>query len=61
MTRPETPFEAASYDLKQFRERRVADRRFSARSTPDRRKNDNFDAAPDAGGPRNPPQDKSQG
>jgi hypothetical protein len=38
MSRPETPFEAASYDLKQFRERRLADRRFQPRNTADRRK-----------------------
>jgi len=37
MTRPETPYEAASYDLNQFRERRMADRRFQARDTADRR------------------------
>lgn len=36
-TRPESLFEAASYDLNQFRERRMADRRFMARDTPDRR------------------------
>jgi hypothetical protein len=35
--RPQDPFEAASYDLNKFRERRVADRRFQARDTPDRR------------------------
>ena len=38
MTRPESLFEAASYDLNKFRERRMADRRFMARDTPDRRK-----------------------
>ncbi len=37
MTRPESLFEAASYDLNKFRERRMADRRFMARDTPDRR------------------------
>lgn len=37
MTRPETPYEAASYDLNKFRERRMADRRFQARGTADRR------------------------
>lgn len=37
MTRPETPFEAASYDLNKFRERRLTDRRFMLRDTPDRR------------------------
>lgn len=38
MTRPESLFEAASYDLNKFRERRMADRRFAVRDTPDRRK-----------------------
>lgn len=37
MTRPDSLFEAASYDLNQFRERRMTDRRFMARDTPDRR------------------------
>jgi hypothetical protein len=37
MTRPQTPFEAASYDLKKFRERRIADRRFMPRASADRR------------------------
>ena len=37
MTRPDTPFEAASYDLNKFRERRMVDRRFTLRSTADRR------------------------
>lgn len=37
MTRPETPYEAASYDLIKFRERRLADRRFAPRDTADRR------------------------
>lgn len=36
-TRPESPFEAASYDLNKFRERRLADRRFCVRASPDRR------------------------
>ncbi|MGV3654631.1 MAG: hypothetical protein ACO1N5_10470 [Noviherbaspirillum sp.] len=35
--RPETLYEAASYDLNKFRERRMADRRFTARNSPDRR------------------------
>lgn len=39
MTRPEEPFEAASYDLNKFRERRLADRRFQPRDTADRRSN----------------------
>lgn len=38
MTRPEDPFEAASYDLNQFRERRMAERRAEPRGTADRRK-----------------------
>jgi hypothetical protein len=37
MTRPENPYEAASYDLKQFRERRMEDRRMTPRATMDRR------------------------
>jgi hypothetical protein len=45
MTRPDSLFEAASYDLNKFRERRMADRRFMARDTPDRRQ-----AAPTEGG-----------
>ena len=36
-TRPETLFEAASYDLNKFRERRMAERRAMQRNTPDRR------------------------
>jgi hypothetical protein len=36
--RPQDPFEAASYDLNKFRERRIADRRFQPRDTPDRRR-----------------------
>jgi hypothetical protein len=35
--RPQDPFEQASYDLNKFRERRIADRRFSPRGTADRR------------------------
>lgn len=38
MTKPETLFEQASYDLNQFRERRLAERRVVARDTPDRRR-----------------------
>lgn len=38
MTRPENLFEAASYDLNQFRERRMAERRSVPRGTADRRK-----------------------
>lgn len=37
MTRPTDPFEAVSYDLNKFRERRVAERRAAPRDTPDRR------------------------
>ncbi len=37
MTRPEDPFEAISYDLNRFRERRVAERRAIPRDGPDRR------------------------
>jgi hypothetical protein len=37
MTRPDTPYEAASYDLNKFRERRLADRRFNPRASEDRR------------------------
>ncbi len=36
-SRPETLFEAASYDLNKFRERRMAERRATQRNTPDRR------------------------
>jgi hypothetical protein len=35
--RPDNLFEQVSYDLNKFRERRVADRRFQARGTVDRR------------------------
>jgi hypothetical protein len=37
MTRPDTLFEAASYDLNQFIERRKAERRASQRDSCDRR------------------------
>ncbi len=37
MTRPDTPYEAASYDLNKFRERRMEDRRLTSRTTADRR------------------------
>lgn len=37
MTRPEDLFEAASYDLNKFRERRVAERRLTPRDSADRR------------------------
>jgi hypothetical protein len=39
MTRPETPFEQASYDLNKFRERRMAERRAVPRDSADRRAN----------------------
>lgn len=39
MEQPKNLYEEASYDLNQFRERRVADRRFKPRDTPDRRVN----------------------
>jgi hypothetical protein len=35
--RPDNPFEAVSYDLNKFRERRIADRRFMPRGSADRR------------------------
>ncbi|WP_141103994.1 hypothetical protein [Noviherbaspirillum denitrificans] len=38
MTKPENLYEQASYELNQFRERRMAERRAIARDTPDRRK-----------------------
>lgn len=41
MTRPENPYEAASYDLNKFRERRMAERRATPRGTSDRRKANN--------------------
>lgn len=41
MTRPENPYEAASYDLNKFRERRMAERRATPRGTADRRKANN--------------------
>lgn len=37
MTRPENLFEAASYDLNKFRERRMTERRSVPRNTADRR------------------------
>jgi hypothetical protein len=37
MTRPKDLFEAASYDLNKFRERRMAERRSVPRDTADRR------------------------
>lgn len=46
MTRPTTPYEAASYDLNQFRERRMAERRATPRGTLDRRAQSNGNGAP---------------
>lgn len=43
MTRPDNPFEAASYDLNKFRERRIADRRFSPRAGMERRQQNGED------------------
>ena len=37
MTPPETPYEAASYALNKFRDRRMADRRFSSWTSEERR------------------------
>ncbi|MGH8810332.1 MAG: hypothetical protein ACREX0_20835 [Noviherbaspirillum sp.] len=37
MTRPEDLFEAASYDLNKFRERRMVERRATPRNSADRR------------------------
>lgn len=37
MSRPESLYEAASYDLNKFRERRMAERRATPRATGDRR------------------------
>lgn len=45
MTRPENPYEAASYDLNQFRERRMKDRRMTPRATADRRQAPNANGA----------------
>jgi hypothetical protein len=53
MTRPETLYEAASYDLNKFRERRIADRRMTPRGTTDRRMQQNRDLAGDADARRN--------
>lgn len=45
MSRPESSYEAASYDLTQFRERRMKERRAVARGSMDRRASRNKDAA----------------
>lgn len=50
MTRPEDPFEAASYDLNKFRERRMADRRSAPRNTADRRKTSSTTQPPPTNG-----------
>ena len=39
MDKPKTPYEQASQELNEFRERRVAERRSKPRGTPDRRQN----------------------
>jgi hypothetical protein len=56
MTRPETLFEQASYDLNKFRERRIAERRAVPRDTADRRINDNLSSDDEAA-----PQEKTRG
>ena len=44
MEKPKTPYERASQELNEFRERRIAERRSRPRGTPDRRrKADNVD------------------
>lgn len=45
MSRPESSYEAASYDLTQFRERRMNERRSVARGSMDRRASRSKDAA----------------
>lgn len=57
MTKPETLFEKASYDLNQFRERRMAERRAVARDTPDRRRQPGI---PPQSQPNAQPQDVQQ-
>ncbi|HJV83366.1 hypothetical protein [Noviherbaspirillum sp.] len=54
-TRPDNLFEAASYDLNKFRERRMAERRATQRDTPDRRMQHN--AAQPPGSPDCPADD----
>lgn len=39
MEKTKTPYEQASQELNEFRERRIAERRSKPRGTPDRRKN----------------------
>jgi hypothetical protein len=58
MNRPQNPYEAASYDLQQFRERRLQDRRMTPRAGEDRRK-----VVPDgaqSAQPQIPPSDTDQ-
>jgi hypothetical protein len=50
MDRPKNLYEQASYDLNQFRERRVADRRLTPRDTPDRRVSNQSPPAKDSNG-----------
>ena len=38
MEKPKTPYERASQELNNFRERRIAERRSRQRGTPDRRR-----------------------
>ena len=38
MEKPKTPYERASQELNEFRERRIAERRSRPRGTPDRRR-----------------------
>lgn len=54
MTRPDSLFEAASYDLNKFLERRVADRRTLQRDSSDRRQPPS--AQQDAGAEIQPPE-----
>ncbi|WP_148415685.1 hypothetical protein [Noviherbaspirillum massiliense] len=58
MPRPDDPYEAASYDLKKFRERRMADRRFMIRDTGDRRADPAREDRPEQRKP--PPADSEQ-
>lgn len=46
MEKAKTPYEKASQELNEFRERRVAERRSRPRGTPDRRKNGNHQWLP---------------
>lgn len=53
MTRPDDPFEALSYDLNKFRERRMAERRSVPRNTADRRSESVVGRAPAQSSPTN--------